>query len=81
MVESDRVLATVLFTDLVGSTAKAVELGPRWSELLREHNARIRRELARHSGRAIDTSGTASLRVGSMAPPMRSAAHARSEIA
>jgi class 3 adenylate cyclase len=57
MVESDRMLATVLFTDLVGSTAKAVELGPRWPELLREHNARIRRELARHSGRAIDTSG------------------------
>jgi class 3 adenylate cyclase len=57
MVESDRVQATVLFTDLVGSTAKALELGPRWSELLREHNARIRRELARHSGRAIDTSG------------------------
>jgi class 3 adenylate cyclase len=57
MVESDRMLATVLFTDLVGSTAKAVELGPRWPELLREHNACIRRELARHSGRAIDTSG------------------------
>jgi class 3 adenylate cyclase len=57
LVESDRMLATVLFTDLVGSTAKAVELGPRWPELLREHNACIRRELARHSGRAIDTSG------------------------
>jgi class 3 adenylate cyclase len=55
--EADRVLATVLFTDLVGSTAKAVELGPRWAELLREHNARIRRVLARYSGRAIDTAG------------------------
>jgi class 3 adenylate cyclase/pimeloyl-ACP methyl ester carboxylesterase len=55
--EPDRVLATVLFTDLVGSTEKAAELGPRWVELLREHNARIRRELARHSGRAIDTAG------------------------
>jgi len=57
LVESDRMLATVLFTDLVGSTAKAVELGTRWPELLREHNACIRRELARHSGRAIDTAG------------------------
>jgi len=55
--EPDRVLATVLFTDLVGSTEKAAALGPRWAELLREHNARIRRELARHSGRAIDTAG------------------------
>lgn len=53
----DRVLATVLFTDLVGSTEKAVELGPGWAELLREHNARIRRVLARHSGRVIDTAG------------------------
>ena len=35
--EPDRVLATVLFTDLVGSTAKAIELGPRWQEVLREH--------------------------------------------
>jgi class 3 adenylate cyclase len=52
-----RVLATVLFTDLVGSTQKAVELGPRWPELLREHNSRIRRELARYSGREIDTAG------------------------
>ena len=53
----DRVLATVLFTDLVGSTAKAVELGPRWTDLLREHNQRIRRELARYSGREVDTAG------------------------
>jgi len=53
----ERVLATVLFTDLIGSTQTAVELGPRWRELLQEHNARIRRELARHSGRTIDTAG------------------------
>ena len=52
-----RVLATVLFTDLVGSTEKAVELGPRWPELLREHNLRIRRELSRYRGREIDTAG------------------------
>jgi class 3 adenylate cyclase/pimeloyl-ACP methyl ester carboxylesterase len=55
--EPQRVLATVLFTDLIGSTAKAVELGPGWQNLLREHNAVIRRELARHSGREIDTAG------------------------
>jgi hypothetical protein len=55
--EPERVLATVLFTDLVGSTSKAVELGPKWQHLLREHNQRIRRELARHSGREIDTAG------------------------
>jgi class 3 adenylate cyclase len=53
----ERVLATLLFTDLVGSTAMAVQLGPRWAELLREHNARIRRALANHSGRVIDTAG------------------------
>jgi class 3 adenylate cyclase/pimeloyl-ACP methyl ester carboxylesterase len=55
--EPERVLATVLFTDLVGSTAKAVELGPRWPEVLREHNQRIRRQLRRFSGREIDTAG------------------------
>lgn len=54
---ADRVLATVLFTDLVDSTAHVVDLGPRWPELLREHNARIRRILDQHSGRALDTAG------------------------
>lgn len=53
----ERVLATVLFTDLVRSTESAVNLGPRWPEVLREHNVRIRRELARHAGREIDTAG------------------------
>jgi class 3 adenylate cyclase/pimeloyl-ACP methyl ester carboxylesterase len=52
-----RVLATVLFTDIVGSTARAVELGPRWQELLREHNAVVRREIRKFSGREIDTAG------------------------
>jgi pimeloyl-ACP methyl ester carboxylesterase len=52
-----RVLATVLFTDLVGSTSKAIELGPHWRDLLSEHNAVIRRELVRYSGREIDTAG------------------------
>jgi class 3 adenylate cyclase len=53
----ERVLATVLFTDLVGSTTTAVSLGPRWPELLREHNARIRRVIESHSGYAVDTTG------------------------
>jgi Adenylate cyclase, family 3 (some proteins contain HAMP domain) len=55
--EPNRVLATVLFTNLVDSTAHVVDLGPRWPELLREHNARIRHILAQHSGRAVDTAG------------------------
>jgi class 3 adenylate cyclase/pimeloyl-ACP methyl ester carboxylesterase len=57
-VEPESVLATVLFTDLVGSTAKAVELGDRaWRELLGEHHARTRRELARYRGIELDTAG------------------------
>jgi class 3 adenylate cyclase len=55
--EPGRVLATVLFTDLVGSTERAVELGPRWRGLLNEHNTAIRRELARFRGEEIDTAG------------------------
>ena len=44
--EPDRVLATVLFTDIVGSTAKATEVGDRaWRELLEQHHRMIRREL------------------------------------
>lgn len=53
----DRVLATVLFTDLVGATVKAVELGPRWAKLLGDHNTVINRELLRFRGRTIDTAG------------------------
>ena len=56
--EPDRVLATVLFTDIVGSTAKAAELGDRgWRELLAAHHERIRRELSRFRGREVDTAG------------------------
>jgi class 3 adenylate cyclase len=56
--EPERVLATVLFTDIVGSTAKAAELGDRgWRELLAAHHGRIRRELGRFRGREIDTAG------------------------
>lgn len=54
----DSVLATVLFTDLVGSTAKAVELGDRrWRELLEQHHARTRLELSRFRGVELDTAG------------------------
>jgi class 3 adenylate cyclase len=54
----DRVLATVLFTDLVGSTARATELGDRrWRDLLEQHHAAVRRELDRFSGRELDTAG------------------------
>jgi class 3 adenylate cyclase len=54
----DSVLATVLFTDLVGSTAKAVELGDRgWRELLELHHARTRAELRRFRGVELDTAG------------------------
>ena len=56
--EPDRVLATVLFTDIVGATAKAVELGDRaWREFLQQHHEAIRRQLARFRGKEIDTSG------------------------
>jgi len=56
--EVDRVLATVLFTDIVDSTARAVELGDRrWRELLRDHHARVRDELGRYRGREVDTAG------------------------
>jgi class 3 adenylate cyclase len=56
--EPERLLATVLFTDLVGSTERAGELGDkRWRELLERHHEAVRRELARFSGREIDTAG------------------------
>jgi class 3 adenylate cyclase len=57
-VETERVLATVLFTDIVDSTAKAAELGDRgWRELLSEHHTRVRRQLVRFQGRELDTAG------------------------
>jgi class 3 adenylate cyclase len=56
-VERRRVLATVLFTDLVDSTTRALESGGAWPTLLAEHNAAIRRELARFRGETIDTAG------------------------
>ena len=56
--EPDRVLATVLFTDIVGSTERATELGDRrWRELLEAHHTAVRRELERFRGRELDTAG------------------------
>ncbi len=56
--EFDRVLATVLFTDIVGSTQLAAELGDRaWRELIGRHDAIIRAMLARYRGTEIDTAG------------------------
>jgi class 3 adenylate cyclase len=57
-VEVDRRLATVLFTDIVGSTQKAAELGDRrWRALVVAHHARVRAELARFRGHELDTAG------------------------
>jgi len=57
-VEPDRVLATVLFTDIVGSTEHAHKLGDRkWHDLLDQHNALVRRELTHFRGLEIDTAG------------------------
>jgi class 3 adenylate cyclase len=51
-------LATVLFTDIVSATRKALELGDRaWRELLERHHSIVRRELTRFRGREIDTVG------------------------
>jgi class 3 adenylate cyclase len=56
--EPDRVLAAVLFTDIVGSTKQAAELGDRrWRGLLDQHHAAVRRELERFRGTEIDTAG------------------------
>lgn len=56
--EPDKVLATILFSDLVGSTARAAELGDaRWRQLLAEHHARVRRQLGWFRGVELDTAG------------------------
>jgi class 3 adenylate cyclase len=56
--QSDRVLATVLFTDIVGSTERASQLGDRaWRQLLDRHHAAIRRRLTQFRGEEIDTAG------------------------
>jgi pimeloyl-ACP methyl ester carboxylesterase len=56
--EVDRVLATVLFTDIVASTERAAQLGDRrWRELLDDFRTRVRRELEQHRGREVNTRG------------------------
>jgi len=56
--ETDRVLATILFTDIVGSTEVAHRLGDRaWTDLLARHHDLVRRQLDRFRGREIDTTG------------------------
>jgi class 3 adenylate cyclase/pimeloyl-ACP methyl ester carboxylesterase len=56
--EVERVLATVLFTDIVSSTQRAAEMGDRaWKALLRQHNHIVRQHLERHRGREINTTG------------------------
>jgi class 3 adenylate cyclase len=56
--DPQRVLATVLFTDIVGSTERAAGLGDRgWAELLRGHHDRVRRQIERFGGHEIDTTG------------------------
>jgi len=56
--EPERVLATILFTDLVDSTATAARLGDRsWRNLLDRHNSLIRRQLERFRGRELGTTG------------------------
>ncbi|MGN6557438.1 MAG: adenylate/guanylate cyclase domain-containing protein [Solirubrobacterales bacterium] len=57
-VEPERALATILFTDIVGSTERAAALGDRaWRQLLERHDAAVRRALALHRGREVKTMG------------------------
>jgi pimeloyl-ACP methyl ester carboxylesterase len=56
--EPDRVLATVLFTDIVGASERAADLGDRgWRDLLERHHAAVRRQLVRFRGVEVDTAG------------------------
>jgi class 3 adenylate cyclase len=56
--EPERVLATVMFTDIVGSTERAAALGDRrWRDVLESHHAVVRTQLARFRGREVDTAG------------------------
>ena len=62
--EPDRVLATILFTDIVGSTELATRLGDRrWRDLLESHHDTVRAELTRFRGREVDTTGDGFLAV------------------
>ncbi len=82
-VESERALATILFTDLVDSTAKAAALGDRaWRQLLERHDAAVRRQLALHRGREVKTVGDGFLATfDGPARAIRCAASLRDELA
>ncbi len=63
-VVSDRVLATVLFTDIVGSTERAARLGDEtWRSLLQRHDALVREQVERHRGRFVKSLGDGALAV------------------
>ncbi len=63
-VVSDRILATVLFTDIVGSTERAADLGDgRWRSLLERHDALVREEVQHHRGRFVKSLGDGALAV------------------
>jgi class 3 adenylate cyclase len=81
--EPDRVVLTVLFTDIVGSTARAAELGDRrWRRLLEEHDTVVRANLARFRGREIETTGDGFLATfDGPARAIRAAAAMRDELA
>jgi class 3 adenylate cyclase len=56
--DTERVLTTIVFTDIVGSTRRAAELGDlRWHDLLDNHDRIVRRELKRYQGREVNTAG------------------------
>jgi class 3 adenylate cyclase/nitrite reductase/ring-hydroxylating ferredoxin subunit len=60
--DSDRVVATVLFTDIVGSTARASEVGDRrWKDLLTSYAGLMQDEINRHRGRLVETAGDGAL--------------------
>jgi class 3 adenylate cyclase len=81
--EPDRVVLTVMFTDIVGSTERAAELGDRrWRRLLEEHDAVVRSNLARFRGREIETTGDGFLTTfDGPARAIRAAAATRDELA
>jgi class 3 adenylate cyclase/alpha-beta hydrolase superfamily lysophospholipase len=82
-VEPDRVLATVLFTDIVGSTERANQLGDRrWREVLDHHDTVSRREVGRFGGRLVKTTGDGILATfDGPARAIRSAAAIRDDLA
>lgn len=81
--EAERALATILFTDLVDSTARAAELGDRaWRQLLERHDAAVRRQLALHRGHEVKTVGDGFLATfDGPARAIRCAASLRDELA